>query len=795
MTATAAATTTATGSADALTADGGIITIRPVTDADRPAVAALYERASAASLRLRFFAQPSVATLAAEVRRVCRPEADDHVNVAAYEGPDLVGIASGERLGGRPRAEFAVFVDERHRGRGIGTLLLEHLAARCRRHGITELVGEVLPGNTDMLRVARKLTPQASHRYDRGVVDVTLLTDDERDWAAVDERDRTAERASLRALLSPISIAVVGAGHRPGGIGRETVRALLDHGYPGVLYAVNRHGAPIGPVPAFHRLRDLPGPVDLLVIAVPADQVAGVLADGAEAGARGAVVLSSGFSEEGPEGSRREADLVRLARAHGVRLIGPNCLGVINTDPAVRLTACLAPVTPPQGSLGVAVQSGAVATTLLQHAQRAGIGVSTLVSLGNKADVSGNDLIAYWYDDPATHAVALHLESFGNPRKFARTVRALSRRKPVLALRTGRTGDPSTVDALFAQAGVIATDTLGELLDAARVLTDQPLPSGRRLAVVSNAAGLNLLAADAATAVGLCPQQPVDLGGAVSPERFAATADDAAANADMLLLLVAGTRANRPAAILTELGRVVDRHPDRAVAVVLTGAAGLPRRLGERGVPVFELPEQAVRALGRAADYAAWRQTPLGGRAELPGIDRRGARTVIEQALAAGPGQQPPEVATELLFTYGIHVRPNGGETGTFRLTAGLRHDPLFGSLVTLARHGAPADPSDDRVLRLVPMTDLDASRMWRSLRCAPLLAGERGLPAAHTAGLEELLLRLSRLAEDHPEIAEIELDPVTVGPHAVRPAGARLSLAPVGDEPDPVLRRLRAPG
>ncbi|GGN84376.1 GNAT family N-acetyltransferase [Actinoplanes lobatus] len=783
-------TVVAADSADALTADGGIVSIRPVTDEDRPAVAALYGNASPDNLRLRFFARPSAATLTAEVNRVCRPESGAHVNVAAYEGDVLVGIASGERLGNRPRAEFAVFVDDRHHGRGIGTLLLEHLAARCRRHGITELVGEVLPANTGMLRVARGLTPQSAHRYDRGVVDVTLCTDDDRAWAAVDERDRTAERASLRALLNPASIAVVGAGHRPGGIGRETVRALLDHNYPGGLYAVNRHGAPIGPVPAFRSVHDLPTPVDLLVVAVPADQVADVLADGAKAGARGAVVLSAGFAEIGPDGAQREAGLVRLARSHGIRLIGPNCLGVLNTDPAVRLTACLAPVTPPHGTLGVAVQSGAVATTILQHAQRAGIGVSTLVALGNKADVSGNDLIAYWYDDPATHAVALHLESFGNPRRFARTVRALARRKPVLALRTGRTAAPDTVNALFAQAGVIATDTLGELLDAARMLTDQPLPAGDRLAVVSNAAGLNLLAEAFLPA----PVTSVDLGGTVAPDRFAAAADHAAADADMLLLLIAGTRANRPAEILTELGCVVDRHPGLTVAAVLTGAPGLPRRLGTRGVPVFELPEQAVRALSHAAAYAAWRRRPLGGRADLAGIDRRGARAVIDRALADGPGWQSPGVTAELLFTYGIPLRP-AGDTETVDLTAGLRADPLFGSVVTLARRGTRTDPSDDRALRLVPMTDLDAARMWRSLRCAPLLAGERGLPPAHTAGLEDLLLRVSRLAEDHPEIAELELDPLPAGPHAVRPGAARLRLAPPSDAPDPLLRRLRPPG
>jgi acyl-CoA synthetase (NDP forming)/RimJ/RimL family protein N-acetyltransferase len=885
---------------DALTADGRIVTIRPIRPGDRRQLVRLYGDATPDSLRLRFFAPPGSATLAAEVDRLCRPPSDRHLAMLAEEGGAVVGVASCERTDdtGR-RAEFSTFVADGHRGRGIGTLLLEHLAARAHRQGIEELVGEVLPGNFDMLRVARDLSARVWSRFDDGVVDVGLDTDGgESAGLAVDVRDRAAERASLRALLAPASVAVVGAGNRPGKVGHETVRALREYGFTGTLYAVNRTGDPVGDVPGHRSLRDLPGPVDLLVIAVPAEHVAGVLGDGAAAGARAAIVLSAGFGEAGPDGRRRQHELVRLARAHGIRLVGPNCLGVINTDPQVRLDASFAPAAPPAGGLAVAAQSGAVGIALLENAAATGCGISAFVSLGNKADVSGNDLIAYWYDDPATSAVALYLESFGNPRKFARTVRALGRRKPVLALKSGRSdagrragashtaaaaAPAATVDALFAQAGVVRPDGLGDLLDAARMLTGQPLPTGGRLAIVGNAGGLNVLAADAAEAAGLTVpalgattrrragqaapgsaslDNPIDLGAGASHAAFAAAAAAVAdsGEADALLLIVIGTRANDPARIMKELGAVVDARPELAAAAVLIGGGNVTR-LGERGAPVYDLPERAVRAIGHAAGYAQWRRQPLGRRPALPDVNTALARTAVEQALAADDGWLSYPRTADILGAYGINVlpatpaatadaavaaadrlgypvvlksadpqlvhktdtggvrigltdpqavreafaavvaagRPDAGVlvqkqvTGAVELVAGVVHDPLFGSVVLLGLGGVQTDLLGDRALRLVPMTDLDAGRMWRGLRAAPLLTGYRGAPPVDTAALEDLLLRLGRLAEDLPEVAELDLNPVLAGPAGVMAVDAKLRLAPVGAEPDPTLRRLRA--
>jgi acyl-CoA synthetase (NDP forming)/GNAT superfamily N-acetyltransferase len=878
--------TTTVPAVDALTADGAIVAIRPVSAGDAEALADLFRRGSADSLRLRFFATPGPLLLAAEVARLTRPATPEHATIAAELAGTLVGVASYERRGpAEPTAEFAVFVDDAHQRRGVGTLLLEHLAERARGNGITTLVGEVLAGNVRMLRVAGDLAAVTSPRMPDGVVKVAVgTTAGDRALAGIDTRERTAERASLQPLLAPRSVAVVGAGRRPGGVGHEVLQALVGYGFTGPVYPVNPHATAVAGVPAYRSLAELPGPAELVVVAVPADRVAGVLRDAPAAGARAAVILTAGFSEAGAAGRTGQAELVRLARAGGIRLVGPNCLGVVNTDPQIRLDASFAPEPPARGGLAVASQSGAVGIAVLEHASRCGCGISSFVSLGNKADVSGNDLLAYWYDDPATSAVALYLESFGNPRKFARVARALARRKPLLAVFSGRSvagqraGASHTaaaaapgvaVDTLFAQAGVVRADNLGELIDAARMLTDQPLPAGDRLAVIGNAGGANVLAADAADANGL--RLPTRVGGLDNPLDLGAGANPAAlreslatmagsGEVDAVLVVVAGTRTNDPAALREAIATVADAHPQLPVAVVLLGL-GEAIAVGGRRAPVYDLPERAVRAIGHAARYAAWRREPLGSRPVLTGIDTARARAEVRSALAAGAGWQPYERVAPILSAYGIplltsrtahcagqamaaanelgypvalkaadpdlvHKSDVGGvrlgladatavdqayqavagalgqptpavlvqpmAAGTVELVAGIVHDPLFGSLVMTGLGGVHTDLFGDRTFRLVPMTDLDAGRMWRSLRAAPLLSGYRNTPPADTGAVEDLLLRLGRLAEELPEVAELDLNPVLAGPDGAVAVDAKLRLAPAGPEPDPTLRRLR---
>jgi acyl-CoA synthetase (NDP forming) len=592
----------------------------------------------------------------------------------------------------------------------VGTLLLERLAANARQHGITELIGEVLAGNSSMLRVARNLDSRSSLHFDAGVIDVRLGTAvDAATLDLVDARDRTAERASLRPLFVPRAVAVVGAGRKPGGIGHATLAALVEFGFPeacerrygpgrGGLYAVNPHATSILGVPAYPTLAAIPAHVDLAVVAVPAVAVAGVIDDAGAAGVRAAVILSAGFGEAGQWGREAQAELVRSARRHGIRLVGPNCLGVLNTDPAVRLAAAFSPVLPPTGGLALGSQSGAIGIAVLDHAARTGAGVSSFVSLGNKADISGNDLLSYWFDDPATTAVALYLESFGNPRRFARIARALARRKPVIAVISGRSvagqraGASHTaaaaspyqaVDTLCAQAGIIRTDHLGEMLYAARMLTDQPLPAGKRLAILGNAGGVNVLAADAAEPVDLhVPEltdalrdrlgrlvpgagNPLDLGAGATPAAFASALDMIAASGefDAVLAVVAATRANDVPAVLTALEPVADHHRGLPLAVVVLGSDAATS-LGSRRAPIFDLPERAVSALGKAARYSAWRREPLGSQPHLSGVDTAAAQRAVAAALAGGGGWQPQSRIADILGRYGIPVVPTATATG-----------------------------------------------------------------------------------------------------------------------------------
>ena len=883
---------------DSLTMDGRIIRVRPVRPDDEDALLALHRRVSPRSRYLRFFS--AGAAPQGEVRRLVRPASDDHLVLLVEDAGLVVAVGSYERTCAT-QADFALLVDDARHGEGIGTLLLEHLAAAARREGITELVGDVLAANAAMLKVSGDFAPGVTRGVgeDHATVVVRVPTlPDEAALAAVGARDRTAAHHSLRPLLAPTSVAVIGAGRVSGGIGHEVLDALMTGGYTGRLYPVNPKAEEIAGLAAYPSVVAIGEHVDLAVIAVPAHAVLDVISDCGAAGVRAVVVLTSGLGETGTAGAAAQAELVRLARRHGLRMVGPNCLGVINTDPGLRLTATFAPTLPPAGGLAVATQSGAVGVAILDSAAHSGTGISTFVSLGNKADVSGNDLLAYWYDDPATRAVALYLESFGNPRRFAWVARALARRKPVLAVKSGRCSSGQragashtaaaaapdvAVDSLFAQAGVIRTDTLGELLDAARMLVDQPLPAGNRLAIIGNAGGLNVLAADAAEAVGLTVPElsgplrevlrqaapgaagignPMDLGAEATPEALAATVTALARSGevDALVATFVATRTNDIDATLAALAGAADGARELPLTVVALGVAGIPAAIGVRRIPVFGLPEPAVRALGHAAKYAAWRREPLGERPTLPGVDCAGARAIVAEALRTGGGWQPPDVARALLVAYGVpviatrvawniraaveaadalgypvavkaavpelvHKSDIGAvwlwladaeavrgayvaiagalqvNTPTVvvqrmadpgvELVAGIVHDKLFGSLLMLGLGGVRTDLLADRTFRLLPLTDLDAGRMWRSLRGAPLLSGYRGSEPADTAALQDVLMRVGRLAEDFPEIAELDLNPILAGPHGAVAVDVKLRLSKVDGEPDPYVRSL----
>ncbi len=674
---------------DALLMDGRIVHVRPVSEGDKDALSALYGRTSPRTRYLRFFS--AGISIDREVRRLM--PGDDHVALLAEHDGLVVGVASYEVLSA-DRAEMAILVDDAWQGDGIGSLLIEHLTAVARRDGIQELVGDVLATNVNMLRTSAGLAPGIArqHGEDPGVVRIQIPTQpDERALAAAGARDRTAEHNSLRPVLAPASLAVIGVSRSQSGVGYEVLRAVLAGGFTGRTYPVNPHAKTIDGLACYPSIGAIPAEVDLAIIAVPAARVAEVVEECGAAHVGAAVVLSSGFAETGPSGAATQSQVLASARRHDVRLVGPNCIGLINTDPFIRLNATFAPTSPLPGHLAVASQSGAVGVAILDSAERSGVGISTFVSLGNKIDVSTNDLLSYWYDDVSTRAVALYVESFGNPRRFTWLARALSTRKPILAVKSGRSvggrraGTSHTaaaaapdvaVDSLFRQAGVLRMNTLGELLDTARLLTEQPLPAGDRIAIVGNAGGLNVLAADAAAAAKLqivelsaALQQaladaaphlagvsnPVDLGADAPPATIGRAIREVASSgeADALVVTLVATRTNDLPGALAALTEAADDQPHLPIVAVVVGADS-PLKLGRGNLPVYELPEDAVRSLGHACRYARWRREPAGSKPALRGIDRKGAHRIVAAALAGDAGWQPVAVTRALMACYGI---------------------------------------------------------------------------------------------------------------------------------------------
>src|SRR3954464_4299948 len=503
--------------ADVVAADGGTVHLRPITPGDAEGLVALHGRLSEQTRYFRFFG-PYPHLSQRDVERFTVVDHVRRVAIVATLGEDLIGVARYETIA-PGSAEVAFVIEDAHQGRGLGPLLLEHLAAAARERGITRFDADVLPTNRRMLHVFLAAGYAAERHFDSGTVHVTFAIEPTvESLAASRAREQHAEARSVRRLLTPTALAVVGASaDRMNGGG-----AVLDHvlaaGFTGRVVAVHPHASTVGGVSAYRTVNEIPEEVDVAVVAVPAPAVLDVVRECAAKGVHGVVVLSAGFAEtDTAEGVRRQDELVELARANGMRVVGPNCLGVVNTDPSVQLNASIAPVVPPHGRLGLFSQSGTLGNVILADAAARGIGLSTFVSAGNRADVSGNDLLQFWEDDEDTDAVLLYLESFGNPRKFTRLARRLSAHKPVVLVRAGhrtaprRAGQPTPgrrlppegEDALLAQAGVVQVDSLGAGLDVATMLTLQALPAGRRVAVVGNSSAIGMLTAAALGRAGL----------------------------------------------------------------------------------------------------------------------------------------------------------------------------------------------------------------------------------------------------------------------------------------------------
>ncbi|MFF5023313.1 bifunctional acetate--CoA ligase family protein/GNAT family N-acetyltransferase [Streptomyces collinus] len=916
--------------ADVVLRDGGTARIRPITIDDADRLVSFYEQVSDESKYYRFFA-PYPRLSAKDVQRFTHHDFVDRVGLAATIGGEFIATVRYDRINanGMPasspadEAEVAFLVQDAHQGRGVASALLEHVAAVARERGIRRFAAEVLPANTKMIKVFTDAGYTQKRSFEDGVVRLEFdLEPTDRSVAVQRAREQRAEARSVRRLLAPGSVAVVGVGRAPGGVGRSVLGNIRDAGHPGRLYAVNKAFPEdleeVDGVPARRSVRDIDGPVDLAVVAVPADQVPAVVAECGEHGVQGLVVLSAGYAESGPEGRERQRALVRLARAYGMRIIGPNAFGVINTAPAVRLNASLAPEMPRPGRIGMFAQSGAIGIALLSRLHRRGggvtgvTGVSTFVSAGNRADVSGNDVLQYWYDDPDTDVALMYLESIGNPRKFTRLARRTAAAKPLVVVQGTGTAplghavratrlEHDTVSALLRQAGVIRVDTITELVDAGLLLARQPLPAGPRVAILGNSESLGVLTYDRCLAEGLRPARPVDLTTAATAEDFRralgqALADDTHDAVVVTVIPAIGEGAPGDAELAEALRSAAAAVPGKPVLVVHVELGGLAEALsaaastapqaadrqteapdpadrqaktpdpadrpptalpatppdGTHLIPAYPAAERAVRALAEAVRYGQWRREAAdpGRVPEYDDIDEKGAARLIDALLQRGQGLTIGQEETcALLAAYGIRVRralpaPSPDEAAEAARTLGypvalkataphLRHradlggvrldladedqlrrayaeltelfgkpeelrpvvqgmaprgvdtvvraviDPAAGAVLSFGLAGAASQLLGDMAHRLVPVTDREATSLVRSIRTAPLLFGWRGSTPVDTPALEELLLRLSRLVDDHPEVVAVTLEPVVVAPHGASVLGATVRLAP----------------
>jgi acyl-CoA synthetase (NDP forming)/GNAT superfamily N-acetyltransferase len=791
----------------ALLADGTTVEIRPAGPGDFDAVKAMHQAMSPDNTYLRFF---NVSRLAAETeaKRIARDPAPGQAALLALADNTVVGVASYVVLREHPeRAEVAFAVADDMHHRGIATLLLEHLVSYARSHQITTFVADTLTENKAMLGVFADAGLPVRRRYVEGVYRLTFpLPSPETDplgptldgyLSAVAARERRADAASLRHVFAPESVAVIGASRRPGAVGRAILDNIRAGGYAGRLYTVNPHAAQLGGQlggqlrgeRCLAAVTDLP-PVDLAVVAVPAAGVLEVAEQCGQRGVRSLVVITAGLSAEA------RATLLATCRRHGMRLVGPDCFGV--AVPGLGLDATFAARPAQPGVAGLVMQSGGLGFATVDHLSRLGIGISSFASVGDKLDVSSNDMLLWWEQDGVTRLAVLYIESFGNPRKFARTARRVSAAMPVLtvlAARDEQGSDAHTREALFEQAGVVTTRAFGELIQATALLATQPVPAGRTVAIVSNVGSAGTLAADACADLGLSVHSVTDTTAPVTADDFRRCLERQAA-ADGVHALVAIALPTGATGDLTAAITAADTRGRPVVAVLLTQPESV-RMLpgtGDRRIPAYGTPEIAVRALARAAGYGAWRAEPRGHLPEFPDVRTADARALIRGALEVRratepepphPGWLGPEETAELLRCYGLPLAdlPPAGTELTVRVT----DDHMFGTLVTLGRREAPqaarpAPPADRDAARLTPLTDRDAAQLIAATGLADRV------PSGPLAGL---LLRVGRLADELPEVTELELSPVIAGPDGTAVVNARIQVSPYQPQ-DPFLRKLR---
>jgi acetyl coenzyme A synthetase (ADP forming)-like protein len=852
------------------------------------------------SRRLRF--GEAAIDLEATARRWAGVADCEDCCVLAVQAGEVIGQASFDKATA-DRARVGFTVTDSFQGRGLGTLLLKRLAEAAAADGVAVFEADVLADNHKMLELFRESGFGITMKSEPGKIHVEFATSITPEaQARFEAREQIAAMNAVRGMLAPRSIAVIGAGRKRKTIGGEVFHNLMDGGFNGPVYPVNPSADVVQSVRAYKSILDIDGPVDLAVIVVPAKLTMAAARECAQKGVHGMVVITAGFGETGPAGKEMQKELLGIAREAGMRVIGPNCMGVINTHDDVRMNATFSPNAPIQGNVGFLSQSGALGLAVIEYANNLNLGLSTFISVGNKADLSGNDFIQYWADDPATDVIALYLESLGNPRKFARITRRVGRQKPILAVKSGRSSAGAratsshtgallgasdvTVDALFKQAGVIRTDTLGEFFDVATLLANQPRPKGNRVAILTNGGGPGILCADACEADGLVVPQvpddikaklaeflpadaglnnPVDMIAAAPPESYRKALKILAEwdGIDAIIILyvpVLVTNSEEIAAGVRAAALEIKR--EIPMLSVFLSSKGTPDTLKTEGlsIPSYPFPEDAARALAHAVRYGIWATTPEGVVPQFTDVRTAEAKALVAGVL--GSMQAPdaeksrwllPDEVAKLLGAYGVPMAtwrlaatPEeagaaaaeiGGKvalkgvapklihkteakavvlnlegaaevtkqatemaariaaqgttvekffiqqmipSGGVEMLVGVVHDKLFGPVVACGAGGTAVEVLKDVKVRITPLTDRDAHEMVTSLRTFPLLDGFRGAPKCDVAGLEDLLLRVAAMVEQHPEISEMDCNPVIVRPEGAVIVDARIRIEPV---------------
>jgi acetyl coenzyme A synthetase (ADP forming)-like protein len=876
--------------------DGSTATVRVATTDDTSLVSEFFHHLSPESRQRRFFSfsEPTVEF----VHSLCDSSNPHHqLTLLVTRRPgvseSIVGAGSYIRRDDKT-AEVAMAVEDPLQGKGIGSHLLERLALLAARAGFTRFWAITQMDNRGMIDVFRHSGFPIEEKLENGYLELDFSVSPTKSSVELSEmRDRVFTAASLRYFFKPASVAVIGASRDPSSIGYRILQALVMNRFQGPVYPVNPKAGVVASMRTYASIAALPEPVDLAVISVPRDVVLPVIDDCAARGVKAVVVITAGFAEANEAGRQLQKQLVDKVRGHGMRMIGPNCMGLLNASPDVQLNASFSPVFPPPGRIAMSSQSGALGLVILELATNRKLGISTFVSVGNKADVSGNDLLQYWEVDDETDVILLYLESFGNPRRFARIARRVSRSKPIIAVKAGRTlagkraagshtaalaANDVAVDALFHQTGVIRVETLDEMFDLAAAMQNQPLPLGRRIGIVTNAGGPGILCTDACEAGGLVVPEfsektknelrrflpaaasvsnPVDMIASAGAESYRKTIETVLPSADIDALIV--------------IYIPVDRNDSEAIAQAIregvvggraSGGSGKPvlaclmssdgaRSLVTQGetIPSYMFPEAAAKVLAKGVRYAEWRSKPL---AMVPGfsdIDENRAKEIVAAAIRSrGAGWLLTEECRALMSAFRIPQADGGvartaeqaldiarsigfpvaaklasqkvlhkSDVGAVRLNLaseeslrrafeeirqpdmegvliqkmfsrgvevmiGVTEDPLFGPLIAFGLGGIHVEILADVRFRVTPLTDRDAEEMVREIRGYRLLEGYRGHAPADIHAIEEVLLRISRMVEDIPEIRELDLNPL----FALAPGqdcvvvDARIRVAPV---------------